>query len=71
MPKAKDDSLQVLITKDQYIEDIKRRWKIHTYEVNELGKDLKQSYEFLSPLVERSIKFVINQYQQFRSRTAW
>jgi len=69
MPKAKDDSLQVLITKEQYIEDIKRRWNIHTYEVNQLTKDIQKGYEFLSPFVDKSIKFVITQYQQFRSRT--
>jgi len=38
---------QVLITRQQYIEDIKVRWQIHTYEVNRLAEDLKKGFEYL------------------------
>lgn len=41
---------QVLITRQQYIEDIKVRWEIHTYEVNQLVKDLKKGFEFLKQI---------------------
>tara|TARA_B100001079_G_C16208685_1_gene424761 strand:+ start:97 stop:423 length:327 start_codon:yes stop_codon:yes gene_type:complete len=36
-----------LISRDQYIQDIKARWSVHQYEINELGKDLKFGYEYL------------------------
>jgi len=38
---------KVFITRQQYIEDIKVRWQIHTYEVNKLAEDLKKGFEFL------------------------
>lgn len=41
---------QVLITRQQYIEDIKVRWEIHTYEVNQLAKDLEKGFEFLKQI---------------------
>ena len=37
----------VLITREQYIADIKVRWQIHQKEMDALVKDLKKAFEFL------------------------
>ena len=47
--KAPETS-QVLITREQYIQDFKVRWEIHTYEVNKLGEDLKKGFELLKQM---------------------
>jgi hypothetical protein len=55
---------EVLITRQQYIEDIKVRWQIHQYEVNQLVKDVRNFTAFVSPYVQQSVKFL----QQLRNR---
>lgn len=55
---------QVLITRQQYIEDIKVRWQIHQYEVNKLVEDVRNFTAFVSPYVQQSVEFI----QQLRNR---
>ena len=38
-----------LITRERYIKDIRTRWAIHQYEIQELGKDLRKGFEFVKP----------------------
>ena len=35
------------LSRADYLEDVKIRWAIHEYEIQELGKDLKVAYQFL------------------------
>jgi len=55
---------EVLITRQQYIEDIKVRWQIHQYEVNKLVEDVRNFTAFVTPYVRQSVEFI----QQLRNR---
>ena len=59
---------QVLITRDQYFQDIKVRWQIHQYEVNKLRDDLSKVTQTVAPYVKTVLDFAEAQYQQIRSR---
>lgn len=59
----------VLITRQQYIEDIKVRWQIHQYEVNKLVEDVKNLVKVVNPHVKKAVQFVDQKYQQLRSRS--
>ena len=59
---------QVLITREQYIQDIKVRWEIHQYEVNKLREDVVKFTQTVSPYVKTVLDFAEAQYQQIRSR---
>lgn len=50
---------QVLITRDQYFQDIKVRWQIHQYEVNKLVEDVK-----------KALDYSVGLYQQLRAKYA-
>lgn len=58
---------QVLITREQYIEDIKVRWQIHTTEVNHLVDDIKKVWETALPYVITVSDYVAGKYQQLRT----
>lgn len=54
----------VLISRQQYIEDIKVRWQIHQYEWNKLGEDLNKVYEYLTPYFHKYRDHVVTAYQK-------
>lgn len=60
---------EVLITRQQYIEDIKVRWQIHQYEVNKLVEDVKNLVKVVNPHVKKAVQLVDQKYQQLRSRS--
>jgi hypothetical protein len=67
--KAKTVSPQkVLITKEQYIEDIKVRWQIHQYEINKLGEDLNKVAQTVAPYVQKIMDYSVSKYQELRDR---
>ena len=47
-----------LITVDRYVKDIKTRWAIHQYEVQELGRDLRKGFEFIKPYHAQLVNLV-------------
>ena len=47
-----------LITVDRYVKDIKTRWAIHQYEVQELGKDIKKGFDLITPYHAELVKTV-------------
>ena len=49
---------QVLITRDQYFQDIKVRWQIHQYEVNKLREDVVKFTQTVSPYVKQIVTFI-------------
>ena len=61
---------QVLITRDQYFQDIKVRWQIHQYEVNKLREDVVKFTQTVSPYVKNALDYVATQYQQVRAKYA-
>ena len=67
--KTKTGSPQkVLITKEQYIEDIKVRWQIHQYEINKLGEDLNKVAQTVAPYVQKIMDYSVSKYQEVRAR---
>ena len=52
---------QVLITRDQYFQDIKVRWQIHQYEVNKLREDVVKFTQTVSPYVKQALNFIEQQ----------
>ena len=61
---------QVLITRDQYFQDIKVRWEIHQYEVNKLREDVSKFTQTVAPYVKNALDYVVTQYQQIRAKYA-
>ena len=59
---------EVLITRDQYIQDIKVRWQIHQHEVNKLREDVVKFTETVSPYVKQAVDYVTEKYQQLVTR---
>jgi len=49
---------QVLITREQYFQDIKIRWQIHQYEVNKLREDVVKFTQTVSPYVKQALNFI-------------
>jgi hypothetical protein len=59
---------EVLITRQQYIQDIKVRWEIHQYEVNKLREDVTKFSQTVSPYVKQMIDYTTEKYQQLFAR---
>ncbi len=51
-------STRNLITVERYLKDIKTRWAIHQYEIQELGKDFKKGFELVKPYHAQAVKTV-------------
>ena len=61
---------QVMITREQYLQDIKVRWQIHQYEVNKLREDVVKFTETVSPYVKQAVDYVTEKYQQLIAQRA-
>jgi len=61
---------EVIITREQYFQDIKIRWQIHQYEVNKLRDDLSKVTQTVAPYVKSALNYVVSQYQQVRAKYA-
>ena len=59
---------QVMITREQYLQDIKVRWQIHQYEVNKLREDVSKLTETVAPYVKNALDFLTEKYQQISAR---
>ena len=51
LPKPTDD----IIPMSSYIKDAKNRWKIHQYEIKELSKDIRWTYNKAEPFVRKVV----------------
>jgi len=49
---------QVLITREQYFQDVKIRWQIHQYEVNKLREDVVKLTQTVSPYMKQIVSFI-------------
>jgi hypothetical protein len=61
---------EVLITRQQYIEDIKVRWQIHQYEVNKLREDVSKFTQTVAPYVKNALDYLDTQYQKILAKYA-
>lgn len=59
---------EVLITREQYLNDIKVRWQIHQYEVNKLREDVTKFTQTVAPYVKQSVDYLAEKYQQLIAR---
>jgi len=59
---------QVLITRQQYVQDIKVRWEIHQYEVNKLVEDVRNFTQTVAPYVKNALDFLTEKYQQVSAK---
>lgn len=56
-----------ILTREQYVEDIKVRWAIHQFEVEKLGEDLKNGWEIILPFLKKYRGYVVKTYnREFR-----
>ena len=62
--KVQETKVVPLITRQEYIADIKVRWQIHTEEVAKLGEDLKKAYDVMLPFFKNVMEFTGETYQQ-------
>jgi len=58
---------EVLLSRADYVEDIKVRWEIHTFEWNKLIEDAQEAYDYLLPFFKKSSEFLVDKYQQLRT----
>jgi hypothetical protein len=61
---------EVLITRDQYVQDIKVRWEIHQYEVNKLVEDVRNFTQIVAPYAKNALDFLIEKYQEISVKYA-
>ena len=55
---------QVIVTRQEYLADIKVRWQIHQFETKKLVEDVKDLVDFVKPLINRYVDFVRVSYQR-------
>ena len=55
---------------EDYKADFKVRWQIHTYEVNELGSDIKKGYDYVLPIVKKVVNYSTETYKNLQTRFA-
>lgn len=53
-----------ILTREQYIEDIKVRWSIHQFEVEQFGEDLKNGWKIVHPFLKKYSEYVIKTYKR-------
>ncbi len=56
------------LTLNDYKEDFKVRWQIHSYEVDELISDIKKGWKFSSPYVKQAIDYTVKTYKNLQTR---
>ncbi len=49
---------------EDYRDDVKVRWQIHQYEVNELWNDLVKGYQFSRPYVVKTVDYIKDSYNR-------
>ena len=62
--KVQETKVVPLITRQEYIADIKVRWEIHSEETAKLGEDIQKAYAFLLPFLKNAKEITVETYQQ-------
>ena len=66
-PEVKEETPE-LISREEYIADIKTRWKLFVKEVNAFTEDIKKLIEFVKPYVVKAVDKVKEIYGQVKSK---
>ena len=66
-PEQKEETPK-LISREEYIADIKTRWKLFVKEVNAFIEDVKKLIDFIKPYVVKAVDKVKEIYGQLKSK---
>ena len=66
-PEQKEETPK-LISREEYIEDIKTRWKLFVKEVEAFIEDVKKLIDFIKPYIVKAIDKVKEIYGQVKSK---
>ena len=66
-PELKEETPK-LITREEYIADIKTRWKLFVKEVEAFIEDVKKLVDFIKPYVVKAVDKVKEIYSQVKAK---
>ena len=66
-PEVKEETPE-LISRDEYVADIKIRWKLFVKEVNAFTEDVKKLVDFIKPYVVKAVDKVKEIYGQVKTK---
>ncbi len=66
-PEVKEETPE-LISREEYIADIKTRWKLFVKEVNAFTEDVKKLIDFVKPYIVKAVDKVKEIYGQIKSK---
>ena len=66
-PEVKEETPE-LISREEYIADIKTRWKLFVKEVNAFTEDVKKLIDFIKPYVVKAVDKVKEIYAQLKAK---
>ena len=66
-PEVKEETPE-LISREEYIADIKTRWKLFVKEVNAFTEDVKKLVDFIKPYVVKAVDKVKEIYSQVKAK---
>ena len=66
-PEVKEETPE-LISREEYIEDIKTRWKLFVKETEAFIEDIKKLVDFIKPYVVKAVDKVKHIYGQVKAK---
>ena len=66
-PEVKEETPE-LISREEYVADIKTRWKLFTKEVNAFTEDVKKLIDFIKPYIVKAVDKVKEIYGQLKAK---
>ena len=66
-PEVKEETPE-LISREDYVADIKTRWKLFVKEVNAFTEDVKKLIDFIKPYVVKAVDKVKEIYGQIKEK---
>ena len=66
-PEVKEETPE-LISREEYIEDIKTRWKLFVKEINAFTEDVKKLIDFIKPYIVKAVDKVKEIYGQLKAK---
>ena len=66
-PELKEETPK-LISREEYIQDIKTRWKLFVQEVEAFTEDVKKLVEFIKPYIVKAVDKTKEIYESLKAR---
>ena len=66
-PEVKEETPE-LISREEYIADIKTRWKLFVKEVNAFTEDVKKLIDFIKPYIVKAVDKIKEIYGQVKAK---